>query len=408
MANPSIWNRSKKQSEHDYFSTAIFSSRPPAMITEEEALQIPAVKAAVDLISNSISMLPIYLYQQTSDDEIKKITDTRISTLNSISNRNDTGQSMKKKIVQDFLLHGRSFIYRKGTELYHLPAKKVEVKYFTEDSVTVSERKFVYYGYETVTFSEDEVFMIDGSSNGVLIDGGKILTQASGQIDYSSSLLSNAAVPVGILQATSRLTERAIDRLRTSFENLYGGAKKAGRTLILEEGLDYKPLSLKPDELQLTESNKQVISEIARLFNIPESMISASANKYNSLEQNGVQYLQSTLGPILTAIERALDKDLLDDIERQIGYNFRFDTSEILRTTEEQKLKATAEAFNKGLLTFNQAAYRLDLPKEQKDFRLLSIGNVMKYEDGQMVYLNLGPQPNQPEVNSSNGKQAKD
>jgi HK97 family phage portal protein len=198
------------------------------------------------------------------------------------------------------------------------------------------------------------------------------------------------------------LTENAINRLRTSFENLYGGVKKAGRTVILEEGLEFSPLSLKPDELGLHESNKQIISEIARLFNIPESMINSSANKYNSLEQNSVTFLQATLTPIITSIESAFDKHLLDSIEKRNGFYFRFDTSEILRTTEETKMKTLSEAFNKGLLSFNQVATKLDLPKEEKDFRLLSIGNVVKYSDGQMVFLNLGPQENQKEVKASN------
>lgn len=401
MANPFRFGKSTV-TERDYFSTSIFSARPPALISEEEALQIPSVVASVNLIANAISTLPIYLYEQADENDIRKVEDERVNLLNHSSNQIDTAQSFKRKIVQDVLLHGRAFVYKKDGKLYHLPAKNVRIDEYTNDGITISRREFVYDGLKTVTLNETEVFVIDSSTNGVLIDGGKVLQQASSQIDYSSSLLTNSAVPVGLLKATSRLTENAINRLRTSFENLYGGTKKAGRTVILEEGLDYKPLSLKPDELQLTESNKQIISEIARLFNIPESMINSSANKYNSLEQNGVQFLQNTLAPIITQIESSFDKHLLDGIEKQIGYYFRFDTSEIIRTTEETKIKTVSEAFNKGLISFNQMAAKLDLPKEEKDFRLLSIGNVLKYDDGQMVFLNLGPQTNQPEVKSSN------
>jgi HK97 family phage portal protein len=214
--------------------------------------------------------------------------------------------------------------------------------------------------------------------------------------------LQNSAVPVGLLKAGARLTEPVINRLRASFEILYGGPKKAGRTVILEEGLEYQTLSLKPDELQLTETNKQIVSEIAKLFNIPESMINAAANKYNSLEQNSVQFYRNTLYPIITSIESAFDTNLLDSVEKRIGYYFRFDTSEILRTTEEQKIKTTAEAFQKGLMSFNQVATKLDLPKQEKDFHLYTTGVVLKFEDGSYEYPNLGPQDNQPEVKVPN------
>lgn len=403
MANPFAWGRKNNVSEKDYFSAAIFTSRPSAIINESQAIQIPSVKAAVDLISNSISTLPIYLYQEVNESDIRKVQDDRVSTINHSSNKIDTAQVLKKKIVTDYLLHGRAFVYKKDGKLFHLEANKVDVHEFTEDGFTVSRREFVYNGFKTVTLDESEVIVVDSGSLGVLIHGEKVLRTALSQLDYSSSLLENAAVPTGILKSASRLTETAINRLREAWNSLYVGSRKTGKTIILEEGLEFSPLSMRPDELQLTESNKQIVSEISKLFNIPESMINSAANKYNSLEQNSVQFLRNTLAPIITSIENAFDKNLLDEAEQIDGYYFRFDTSEILRTTEETKIKAISEAFNKGIISFNQAATKLDLPKEEKDFRLLSIGNVMKYEDGQMVYLNLGPQTNQTEeVNTSN------
>lgn len=394
---------SSKDSSKDFFSTTLFSTRLPALISEEDALKIPAVKAAVELISNSISTLPIYLYSENeSDHSVEKVEDSRINVLNHSSNKFQTAQAIKKAVVQDYLLHGIAYLYKKNGELHHLKAKNVQTEDWTEDGITISRREFQYSGMSTVTLSSDEVIIIDSKSNGILVDGGKILQIASQQIEYSTALLSNSAVPTGVVSAKSRLTEKAINTLRSSWEKLYQGTGKAGRTIVLEEGLEFSALSLRPDEMQLTESNKQMVSDIARLFNLPESLINSQANKYNSLEANSVSYLQNTLSPIITSIENSFDKHLLDDIERSIGFYFRFDTSEIIRTTEEQKVKTTAEAFNKGLISFNQAAYKLDLPKIKKDYHLLSTGTVLRYEDGSFEYPNLGPQENQPEVTSSN------
>lgn len=399
----SLWSFGKTtESSKDFFSATIFTSKPTPVIEEQDALKIPTVKAAIELIISSVSQLPIYLYVD-DETEIKRITDDkRISILNHQANEYDTGLVLKKKIVQDYLLRGKAYLFKKNGKLYYLEAKNVLEENYTQDGITIAKRQFIYDGQVTVNLSEEQVLVIDSGTNGLLVDSGKLFNTALEQLNYQESLLQNGAVPVGILKATSRLTENAINRLRTSFENLYGGAKQSGKTIILEEGLDYSALSLRPDELGLHEGNKQTVSELARVFNIPESMLNSSANKYASLEQNNLQYLQNCVGPILTAIESAFDKDLLDSTEKQLGFYFRFDTAELLRTTEEQKIKTTAEAFKAGLLSFNQAVHRLDLPKVDRNYHLLSIGNVLKYEDGQLENLNLGPQLNQQEVKESN------
>lgn len=396
--------RPKPEYEQTFNSATVYSSTPPELISEDEALKIPAVRASVELIADSISTLPIYLYQDATNNDITKIEDDdRVNKLNHDANKFDTAQTIKKKVVKDYLLHGKAFIYKKEGALYYLESKNMRQEGFTEDNIVPSRIEYEYIGLNaSVRIDVENLIIIDSGSNGILSDGGTILQNASKQIEYSTSLLHNSAVPVGMVKAASRLTQTAIDRLKASFEKIYSGTKNAGRTMILEEGMDYKPLSLKPDELQLTEASKQTISEVARLFNIPESLINSDANKYASLEQNTVQFLQNTLLPIITQIESAFDKYLLDDFEKQLGYYFRFDTSEIIRTTEKEKIETVAKGLREGLFSFNEARTKLDLPKVNKDFYLYTTGVVLKFEDGTFEYPNLGPKANQQEVEESN------
>ncbi|PFF30665.1 phage portal protein [Bacillus cereus] len=404
MAFPFSFSRNKDYSKGSSFSTAIYTGRPAMIISEEEALRIPSVKAAVELISNSISTLPIYLYVENEDDSsIEKVKDSRVARLNHSSNKFETAQSIKKKAVIDYLLYGKAYLCKKNGELHHLRASGMEETPYTDDGYTYGRKEFTYNGAIEVELDPSEVIGIDSATNGILVDGGKILSQASQQIEYSSSLLAHSAVPAGVLKSSSRLTENAITRLRKSWESLYQGVARSGRTIILEEGLEFEPLSMKPDEMQLTDSHKMMISEIARLFNIPESMINSSANKYNSLEQNGAQYLQGTLSPIITAIESALDKEMLTDTEQQLGYFFRFDTSEILRTTESEKIKSVSDALSKGLISFNEARAKIDLPKVEEDYYTLSLGSVLKdAKTGELTIPNMGVVDNQVKGETTN------
>ncbi|MDZ4427304.1 phage portal protein [Bacillus cereus] len=405
LKNPFRWGKGNADNGKDYFSSHFFSSKPQAEIDEKQALSIPAVKASVDLISNSIPQLPIYLYTENEvDRSIEKINnDQRTNLFNHSANKYDTAQTLKRQLVQDYLLRDKAYIYkREDNQLILLPAKNVLEEIYTEDYISVAKKEYIYNGMQTLTLNESQVIVIDSGTNGILYDNGLLLQTALSQLDYQNALMQNGAVPTGILKSAARLTETAINRLRTSWDSLYTGTKKVGKTIILEEGLEYQQLSLKPDELGLHEGNKQMISEIARIFNLPESMINSSANKYNSLEQNSLTFLQSTLSPIITAIESSLDKQLLSDTEKQLGFYFRFDTSELLRTTEEEKVKVIEAAFKGGFLSFNEARHKLDFKPVEKDYYSLSIGQVLKYEDGSLINLNTLGQQNNNEVKQQN------
>ncbi|QDP39438.1 phage portal protein [Radiobacillus deserti] len=333
----------------------------------------------------------LYLYSEDDDKSIHKLNDLRTTILNNDANDYDTAQVIKKKIVQDYLLRGKAFLLNKNDKLYHLPAKNVREELYTEDSITVAKKEFIYEGLSTITLDEHEVIVIDSGSNGLLVDAGELFQTAINQQSYNKSVMENGALPTGILQATSRLTENAITRLRESWQSLYGGSKAAGKTVILEEGLEFNPLSLKPDELQMVDSQKQIISEIARVFNIPESMINRSANKYNSLQMNNIQYMQHCLGPIITSIESAISKNLLTHDEKIMGFYFRFDTSEILRTTEKEKVETVSKGLKDGLYSFNEARHKLDMKPVDKDYFVMSLGSVLKdSETGELTIPNMG------------------
>ena len=65
---------------------------------------------------------------------------------------------------------------------------------------------------------------------------------------WNKALLDNSARPSGALVYESRqglpLAEEQFERLKAELEQSFQGALKAGRPLLLEGGLDWRPLSL--------------------------------------------------------------------------------------------------------------------------------------------------------------------
>lgn len=91
-----------------YSITSYFGDGGP--ITEEEAMRIPTVVSALELITSSIASLPIYLYKEDRKGAVIKIPDNRVSLLNDEPNDLINGYNMKKRMVKDYLLYGASYI----------------------------------------------------------------------------------------------------------------------------------------------------------------------------------------------------------------------------------------------------------------------------------------------------------
>ncbi|UZJ79437.1 phage portal protein [Fictibacillus sp. KU28468] len=361
---------------------AIISLLGGSHITEEQAMKIPSVVACMNLIEGTISQLPIYLYQENGQDVVK-VPDKRNRLLNVEANYFTNSQSFKRKIVKDYLFYGKAIIYveRKGNtivSLNALNAKDVQFKQYTGDGITLSNIEVTYNGLATsVQLNYEDLIIIDSGNEGILKYGVDTLELALEQNTYSSNLLKNGALPIGVIQTMNRLSDTAIKRLRAGWESLYGGSKNSGKTVILEEGVEYKPIALNPEQLQLTNSRKATNADICKLFGVDESLINAEFNKYSANSQQNLAYLQYTLAPIIAAIESAFDKSMLLESEKDNGYYFRFDTSEILRGTPKEQIESVGIAVEKGLLSVNEGRAVLDRNAINKDYFMWSLGHVL-------------------------------
>ena len=434
MMNGFMNNRNKKEQENNtnqYSSTqntAIVgtSFSGSSKISEEDALSISSVASATELITATIARLPVKLYKQGEKGEYVSIEDSRTFLLNNEPNHLQTAITLKKRIILDYLLHGNSYVYPEWQRnellaIHHIPARNVSVEKYVNKNLP-----FVVNGVIKVTgadatmvdFMPDDLMIIlknsdDGlQSMGVLDLNSELLNLALNQQEYSSSLLENGSLPMAILTTPSKLSDKAMERITKSWRSAYQGKKNAGKTVVLEEGMDYKPVSLNPNELDLSTSKNSTLSDIARIFGIPESMLNADANKYNSNEQNNLHFLQYTLEPVITAFESSLNKSLLLEEEKKKGYSFKFDRDSILATTESEKFATTIQAMKGGLLSVNEARGRHNMKQILDDYMMWSLGNIFyNKDDSKMTIPNMGAiiDPNDPEsLASALGKEGQE
>lgn len=373
-------------------------------LSEEEALKIPAFASGLDIITSSFAQLPIMLIKRNDEtNEVKKeVNDPRVKLLNDEPNETLNSYNFKKELARNFLLYGAgTFVLEKdGNDiiaLHLLQQENVEVTKFTYDYFK-KDWSLIYrpVGSSEVEISKENLVMALRDSDdgiigrGILKYNSDILENALEEKKFSKNILKNGALPMSVLETEGKLSAQAFNNLKESWAKLYTGSKNAGKTVILEDGLKYRAVSLNPNDLQLTESRKDNLSDIARILNIPEAMLNSNTTRYSTNEQNNLNFLQYCLGPILTSFESAMNKTMLLETEKDMGYEFKFDTSQMLRTTRKELAEAVAAEYSAGLITFWEARADLNRSKTvSDDFVRMSLGSVLyKYDQDEYIIPN--------------------
>jgi HK97 family phage portal protein len=128
---------------------------------------------------------------------------------------------------------------------------------------------------------------------------------------FEGTLLSNMGRPEGVLQTEQPINDREYERIRTRWRQTYSGESRVGKTLILEKGLQYQPISMSPKDIQYKDGRRWSREEIAAVFGMPISKLtSENVNRANA-EAGDYSYMADTIEPRLRRIEEKLNERLM-------------------------------------------------------------------------------------------------
>ena len=311
-------------------------------VTRDMVLQIPAVAANVDFISNCIASMPVKLYKK-KQGKVEEITDdTRTQLLN-----NDTGDTLdafqfKKALVTDYLLGkgGYAYIQRYRNEVTGL--------YYVEDDYVVINYNFlpihkdykIYVGEDTY-YPFDFLKLLRNTKTGAwgtgLIDElGKAFETAYQTMLYQLGLVKTGGNKRGFLKSERRLGELEMNTLKQAWKNLY--ANNTESVVVLNNGLDFKEAANTSVEMQLNESIDNLIKQIDKIFHIYDDF-------YNTFK--------FAIYPIIKAFETALNRDLL--LEKEKGkLFFDFDVKEIIKANPKERYEVYRMAKEIGFMSKNE------------------------------------------------------
>ena len=329
-------------------------------VSKSSALTFTAVWSAVRLLSESISILPVNVYEREPNGD-KKLASTN-AAYNLVHNEPNyymSSVAFFEKVMMDLCLSGNSYvrIVRNGggTPEALLPLNSQDIQ------VKMNEGQIFYHNNTERTIYDDyDILHFKGiSQDGIL--GLSPITQNANAIgwgmaleEYGSKYFTNSAKLSGVLETDRALSEQAIDRLKNSFSNTYNKLQNAQSTAILEEGLSFKPITISPEQSQFLLSRIFSITEIARMFNIPTFMLQEhSKSSFNNIESLSQSYVTYTLMPYIRRMESEMNRKLFKTNEK--GKLFvEWNVNGLLRGDVKSRNDAYKTGLNNGYLTINE------------------------------------------------------
>ncbi|MEO0914083.1 MAG: phage portal protein, partial [Pseudomonadota bacterium] len=135
---------------------------------------------------------------------------------------------------------------------------------------------------------------------------------------WSKALLDNAARPSGAIvyrgaDGQASLSEDQYDRLLVEMETQHQGARNAGRPMLLEGGLDWKPMGFSPSDMEFQKTKEAAAREIAIAFGVPPMLLGIPGDAtYANYQEANRAFYRLTVLPLAARVMSAIAEWLSD------------------------------------------------------------------------------------------------
>lgn len=342
-------------------------SRPAATVNQDTALCHSAFWAAVMLYVETTGSLPTKFYEVQEDgSEVEKPDYPLAKLLAGKVNRYQTPSEFWETITLQLRVHGNAYCLKQYSGsgekrsligLLPMMSSQMEVQLETDGSISYRYND----GSTQRVFSEDQIWHVKLPGNGVI--GMSPLSYARNSIGIGiaadnrmGKIFSNGAKPAGILSTGENvLTEDQRAKVKTNFREMTEGSEDT--LFVLEAGFTYSQISLSPKDVELLDSRRFQVEDIARFMGAPSVLIndgSAQTAWGTGIGQIVRGWYQIKFRPHLERIESSVDIHLIPVTDRgRIRMAFDFDA--LLRSDMEMRFKAYKEAVTGGFMSPDEA-----------------------------------------------------
>lgn len=362
LINPDDWLR-------DIFG--VWPTATGVAVTAASALTVPAVSAAVRIISEAVASL---------DVQVVAIDDKRIETpqpdhpvmdlLTGDVNDWSDGFTLIRDLVSDALCRDQgglawvNWVNNSPVEIIRFPVGHIGVDF----DQTTGEPRYRIGSTPSSTSSQNIVHVRAPFDKAPVTLAREAIGVAAVMERHAARLFANGARPGGILRTPKAIGDEGVKKMIKAWRLAHDGADNSGKTAILWDGAEWQQLTLNSVDSQFQELRLFQLQEVARAFNLPPSMIGdLSRATWSNSEQKGREFLSYCLEPWLRTVEGALRRALFQPEERK-RFAIRFDRDDLTRADLTARATAISSLISSRTLNPNEARSWLGLgPRDGGD-----------------------------------------
>lgn len=397
--------RSGLQNPPEWLYTLLGGAKTNSGVTinTETALSHAAVYACSKVLSESVASLPLELFMSNGTETKALTSDPRYALVNSEPSELYTSYDFRLAGMLHVCIHGNFYARinrdgnRKPDRLTILDPRAVLPELDPEGNL------WYRVSGEKMPIRPRDIIHIKGVSTDGIIGRSPIqlfketIGLGIATTETQGSLWKNGMMAMGYLKHPNKMSSDQVADIKENFRINYAGKDNAGKMPVLQGGMEYVPLTLKPSDALFIETAKLSRNDICSIYRVPPHMIGdLERSTNNNIEHQSLQFVRDTLRPILKSWEQEYNRKLLFEGERGTKF-FRFNVDALLRGDT----KSRAEYFTRALGSVSTPGWLT-----QNEVRGLE--NFNPIEGNDTIYnptMNKGAVETEQETNTTNDDQ---
>lgn len=363
--NPFSWYGSSGNTRREGYQNENPQTRSDvsALTNFDSAMTVSAFWASTRLLTEAVAAMPIKCYKRMPDGSRQEDREYNVwRTLNYQPNRYQTRTEFIETLMMNLVTSGNAYIELKrtprGVSSYSpLMSNQMQVKLLKNGEISYEYNDF---NSEKRTISPKNMWHIKLFGNSVV--GMSPLGYAAQSLGISiatdkrvGKLAANGGKTSGILTVDRVLTDQQRAAVRQNMNEIATGDTDTLK--ILEADMKYQQVGLSPQDLQMLESRRFQIEDVARFMGVPSVLINDTAGSTvwgSGVEQLIGGFYKLNLKPYLERIESSIKRHVIPMNDWE-SYDIEFDFDSLLRADRDTRLTTNAKAINSGQMSPNEA-----------------------------------------------------
>jgi HK97 family phage portal protein len=324
-------------------------------VNSDQALRLSAVWACVNLLSNTVSTLPLKAHRPCGAefDPLLLASPAAGWTLT----------DWLEAVMRSLLLRGNAYGFITARSGPRMSPSQVELVDPDLVSVNVSPEGAVTYRFRGQLVDPSDLWHVrafrwPGSPLGLspIQYAAETIGLGLSTRRFGQAYFSDGAMPTGVLKIGQPASQSQIDYARALLDRATHGRRQP---LIVSGDISWTSLSVSPEQSQFVDAQRLNVTEIARVFGVPAAMVdgqSEDSNTYANLEGRSLHFLQYSLNPWLIRLENAISSLLPG------GAYVKFTTAALLKSTTKERYESYAIALSSKFRTVDEIRELEDLP----------------------------------------------